>query len=474
MRWSLRYQILLPMMAVMLVTLLGVSLLNAYLSAQKAKSQIHSQLRGVAETLSRSTFPLTDAVLQQISGLTGAEFAVVGMAGELIASSEKMVIPPDVSRVHQAGEELSLGNVIHLNKEPYFHAVVELSRQPNIQKSRILHIFYPEDNYRIVLWNAVVSPLLIGGVALVLVALLSLIISSRVTRPLGNLKNQVEQIAHGDFQPMPLPVRNDEILDLGQSVNRMAEMLADYEKEVRQHERLRTLGQLSGSMAHQLRNAATGCRMALDLHRRDCISSNADETLDVALRQLAVMERYLKQFFSRSNSSIRQHQSVDLVQLVNKMLQLVHPHATHVGVGTQFIPPESSVIVKGDPESLEQLVINLLQNGIEACANPFQIENSSGQVGEIVIQIEPSSNDHVILIIKDSGPGPGLEVKDVMFEPLVTGRTDGTGLGLSVAQNIAKQHDSVIQWYRSDNMTCFTIELSLMSQNQINQEKKSV
>ena len=456
-------------MTVMLITLLGVSLLNAYLSAQKAKSQIHGQLRGVAGTLSRSTFPLTDSVLQQISGLSGAKFAVVDKSGKLMASSEKMVIPPDVSRVHQAGEEAVLGKVVHLNNESYFHTVIELSRQPNINKTRILHIFYPEDNYRTALWNAVVSPLLIGGIALVLVVLFSLIISSRVIRPLSNLKNQVEQIALGDFQPMPLPDRNDEILDLGQSVNRMAQMLADYEKEVRRHERLRTLGQLSGSMAHQLRNAATGCRMALDLHRRDCISKNNDETLDVALRQLAVMERYLKQFFSRSDGPVRQHEAVNLVQLVNNMLQLVHPHAAHVGVKTKFTPPKHPVMVKGDPEALEQLIINLLQNGIEASANPSQSVNSSGQVGEIVIQIEQSSNDRVILVVKDSGSGPSPEVKDVMFEPLVTGRTDGTGLGLSVAQNIAKQHHSKIQWYRSDNMTCFTIELPLM-----NQEKKCV
>ncbi len=469
MRWSLRYQILLPMMAVMLITLLGVSFLNAYLSAQKAKAQIHNQLQGVAETLSRSTFPLTDSVLEQISGFSGAEFAVTDKAGELIASSGNITIPEDLSEVHQSEQDFTLGNVVPLNNKAYFHAVVELSRQPHFNQIRILHIFYPEDNYRTALWDAVVSPLLIGAIALVLVALLSLIISSRVTRPLGNLKNQVEQIARGDFQPMPLPERNDEILDLGQSVNRMAEMLADYEEEVRQNERLRTLGQLSGSMAHQLRNAATGCRMALDLHRRDCVSREGDETLDVALRQLAVMERYLKQFFSRSDTRSQQHGAVDLVQLVQSMLQLVQPHAAHVGVGTSFIPPEHPVIVKGDAEALGQLIINLLQNGIEACINPGPAGNSFEQTGNIVIQIEPSSSDRVILIVKDSGPGPDPAVKDAMFEPLITGRTDGTGLGLSVAQNIARQHHSEIQWYRSEEMTCFTVELPLM-----NQEKECV
>ncbi len=474
MRWSLRYQILLPMIAVMLITLVGVSLLNAYLSAQKAKSQIHSQLRDVAETISRSSFPLTDSVLQQIRGLSGAEFVVTSQSGQVITSSNQMIIPPVDSPISQSGKELVLGEVVHLNGKSYFHAVVDLSHQPNFDRSSILHVFYPEENYNTALWNAIISPLLVGGVALILVVLLSLVVSSRVTRPLGKLKNHVEQIAHGDFQPMPLPDRNDEILDLGQSVNQMAEMLASYEEEVRRHERLRTLGQLSGSMAHQLRNAATGCRMALDLHRRDCNSEKSNETLDVALRQLAVMERYLKQFFSRSDSRVKEHKPVDLVQLVKNVLKLVRPNADHVGVRTEFIPPEQTVIVKGDSEGLEQLIINLLQNGIEASAIPRKTGNSFDQVGKIVIRIEPSTSDHVILVVQDSGLGPAHEVKEKMFEPLVTGRADGTGLGLSVAQEIAIQHQSIIRWERRDEMTHFIVELPLSNEKLPNEEKKGV
>ncbi|MBL4886813.1 MAG: ATP-binding protein, partial [Planctomycetaceae bacterium] len=187
----------------------------------------------------------------------------------------------------------------------------------------------------------------------------------------------------------------------------------------------------------------------------------------VALRQLAVMERYLKQFFSRSDSRAKQLVVVDLVQLVNQVLQLVHPHADHVGVRTEFISPEHSVLVKGDADGLEQLITNLLQNGIEASAIPRTTGDSFDQVGNIIIQIKPSTSDHVKLIIKDSGPGPSSEVKNAMFEPLVTGRTDGTGLGLSVAQEIAMQHNSKICWERCDEMTCFTLELPILNGEEI-------
>ena len=61
-------------------------------------------------------------------------------------------------------------------------------------------------------------------------------------------------------------------------MNRMAAMLAGYEEEVRRTERMRTLAHLGGGIAHQLRNSATGCAMAVDLHADECPLGDASET----------------------------------------------------------------------------------------------------------------------------------------------------------------------------------------------------
>ncbi len=457
MRWSLRYQILLPVAAVMLGTLVGVSLLNAYLSVRNTRTQIHQQLRNVAGTLSQGNFPLTDAVLQQTRGLSGAEFVVTDQAGNVVSSSRTGMLLPALALSPQSGEQLVLGDIVQVGSESYFYAVVGLPRRSEIVQSQLLHIFYPEESYQSALWNAVFPPLIVGGVSLILVVFLAMMIAARVTRPLGQLRGQVDRIAQGEFEPIRLPDRNDEILDLGLSVNRMAEMLAGYEEKVRQNERLRTLGQLSGSMAHQLRNAVTGCQMALELHDRKCIVKN--ETLDVARRQLVLMERYLKQFFSRGDHLTEPYCPVDLTLVVENVLKLVSPNAEHAGIELQFIAPEERLLVEGDTDGLEQLVINLLQNAIEAAALPRDEKQKMNQVfGKVIIRIMTDSKNHVILNIQDSGCGPAEELKESMFEPLVTGRIDGTGLGLSVAREIVRQHRGEIRWKRKDNMTHFIVE----------------
>ena len=106
MRWPLRYQILFPFAGVMLGVVLGVSLLDALLAARRTQRQIEHKLSEVARTLQEANFPLTDAVLKQTRGLSGAEFLLVGPRGNLQATSldnvDLRAIPATPERVMSA------------------------------------------------------------------------------------------------------------------------------------------------------------------------------------------------------------------------------------------------------------------------------------------------------------------------------------------------------------------------------------
>lgn len=461
MRWPLRYQILIPMVGIMVCAIVSVTLWHAYLSTNQIKLQIRDQFRQIAHTLNDATFPLTDAVLSQTKGLSGADFVLASRKGEVLSSTRPGFVPQPVVNEPPAWNQLQISDVVQNPDASFFHTVVKIQTRPRTQGMQYLHIYYPVKAYREALSNALYPSLLAGSLALVIVAFLAMVIASRVTRPLQRLDKKVAQIAQGNFQPMIQPNRDDEIRDLSISINQMAELLGHYEDEVKRSERLKTLGQLRGAIAHQLRNAVTGCRIALDLHLRNCEQSQ-DESLQVANRQLCHIEQYLQSFLENKGSHFSSDERVCLNEVVSRMVSLVTPTAKHFGIELENVADTEAISIQGDAESLEQLVNNLLLNAIEAAVPVDSDSNAkTSDPGRVRIRLFQSSQESVTLEVLDTGAGPEPMIVNKMFEPLVTGKKDGTGLGLFVASEIVKNHAGQIRWERRDQMTCFIVNLPM-------------
>lgn len=459
MRWPLRNQILLPMMALMLAALIGVSFLNAYLSVRRTRLRIESELAQVSETLTKSNFPLTNSVLQQMRGLVGAEFVLTDRRGNINSSSTNAEVLQNlpVSVQSKTGAQLRLAKPIMLGDQRFFHSGVELRHLTSPSERQTLHILYPEERYRQAWKEVVYPPLFVGAATIVLVVAFSLGIALRVTRPLSRLQRQVGEIGQGKFRSIPVPRRDDEIADLSNSINRMAETLACYERDIRRNEQLRTLGQLGSGIAHQMRNSVTGCKMAVELHAREC--PLACESLDVAMRQFELMEKFLQRFLSLGKPDTRPHQLVRLTPIVENVVSLVGPTAKHVGVELKWRVPEKSVHVSGDAHALEQLLVNLVLNGVEAALQNGNGKSKRSSAPAAVNVALQQVGDRVQLAVEDSGSGPSSTVESQLFEPFVTEKPDGTGLGLTVANEIATAHGGEILWHTDDGATRFIVDL---------------
>lgn len=450
MRLSIRYQLLLPLLALML-GVVGMSTWTAWSSAQRARGQIEQQMEAIAATVNKVPLPLNPQTLPLMKGLCGADLLLCDESRQPLDDDHgrPMTTLPAVPGELPAPAEGAAGDLgapVAVAGTAYFARGVPLhhAARPGLS----LYVFYPEALWRDALWQAVRPALFVGVLGSLAAAILTFAVTQRVTRRIEQLERRTRLIAAGDFSPMSLPRRDDELRDLGRSVNEMAEQLARFQETIGRTERLRLLGQVSGGLAHQLRNGAAGARLAVQLHGQACTSDA--ETLTVALRQLTLVEMHLRRFLDLGKALELRREPCDLGSLVDEAVALVGPQCTHAQIELCAAPDREPQPLFGDPAQLGQLLLNVLTNAIEAAGPGGRVEVRRGSAGE-----------RAVVEVLDTGPGPPREVAARLFEPFVTGKREGVGLGLAVARQVAEAHGGTIGWQRRDGCTCFRIELPL-------------
>lgn len=453
MRLSLRYRLLIPL-TLLLLGDAGATGWAAWATARNTERRLAAQQWAVARTLTEPPFfQLTEPVLKKMQDLSGAEFCYVHTG----FPSQSTLVPPlpqppdnvPTATVPAHGQEHVLGPPVLVNGREYRCLRLRL-RPPHPNAGGDLYIFYPESLRRTAVRDAVQPLIILGGAGGLIAFGLMVGLGSRLVERFRDLDRHTRLIAAGDFKPMPLPRAHDEIRDLCQSVNDMARRLADFQRESQLTERLRLLGQFSGGLAHQLRNAATGARLALEVYCEENPETDP-EPLRVALRQLARIESNLKQFLSLGKPTCVVKTACNLSLLLEQTICLLQPQAHHCGTLVEYQRPSGDVVVHGDPTQLSHLLVNVLSNAIEA----------AGSGGGVEVEVTQSENYAIVEVI-DTGPGPPCELAPRLFEPFVTGKEHGVGLGLAIAQQVATAHGGLIKWQRRAGKTVFSIELPIL------------
>jgi signal transduction histidine kinase len=123
---------------------------------------------------------------------------------------------------------------------------------------------------------------------------------------------------------------------------------------------------------------------------------------------------------------------------------------------------DEPLIVRADRDSLEQMLLNLLVNAVQAAAGA-KVLVGGDDVPETSVNVRLSRIDRgrCKVAVGDRGPGLDPAIQRRLFEPFATNKRGGTGLGLVVARQVAEDHGGTIRWERDDERTWFIVELPL-------------
>jgi signal transduction histidine kinase len=423
----------------------GVCLWTAWQTAHSAEVRLADQMNGVLRVLREASFPLSPHVLEQMKHLSGADFVLEDPSGVRQGTIEGTLHLPASMGEASSGEKRIWGDFVTLNGQRFWYRSVSLT-PPSPQTGSQLYILYPESAMREAIWQAVKPTLTLsaaGGMA----ALALIVVATRgAVRHLRVLERCTARIADGDFRPVALPKRPWEIRQLAERINEMAAKLQQMKNVVVALERDRLLNQISGGLAHQLRNAATGARLAVQIHAAHC--THDPESLQVVERQLDRMESDLKRFLDWKRGDTRRD-SCCLVKCVEEVHNLLGPRCRHTGTELKFVPPARSVRIVGDALQLTHMILNIVTNAVDA----------AGPGGRVQIEMF-QDGAKVVMDVDDTGAGPPPEIQARLFEPFVTAKHGGVGLGLAYARQVARAHGGDIVWTRlEDHRTRFRIVL---------------
>jgi two-component system nitrogen regulation sensor histidine kinase GlnL len=244
-----------------------------------------------------------------------------------------------------------------------------------------------------------------------------------------------------------------------------------------QHQRITRetalLTQIGGSrlmirqLAHEIKNPLGGLRGAAQLLARQLSDASMREYTTVIIseadRLVTLVDTLLGPGHAPRKEQINIH---ELLQHVGHLLAADAPAG--VVVDRDYDP--SLPALRLDRNLIIQAMLNLGRNALQALASntPHVAQNGAARPGRLVLRTRALTNVNIgarryrlvaSVQFEDNGPGVPEHLRDTLFYPLVTGRADGTGLGLAVAQDLVSRHDGLIEFESRPGLTTFTILL---------------
>jgi two-component system C4-dicarboxylate transport sensor histidine kinase DctB len=202
------------------------------------------------------------------------------------------------------------------------------------------------------------------------------------------------------------------------------------ETEAVREEQLRNIGEAANVIAHEVRNSLNGIGMGFDL-MLDQKRKPSDRVVTELRAEIERLSSFTYQLMLFAKNPEPHRTSVNLSEMVPRWLSLTRDVAAETGVEVQLSGAESPIRVQGDPMLLQIVVGNLVSNALDAVAGvepPRIVVALATEEGRAEVRVE------------DNGPGVKPTFRERLFEPFVTGKPSGVGMGLSISRKIARAH----------------------------------
>ena len=313
-------------------------------------------------------------------------------------------------------------------------------------------------------------------IGMLLSALLSYLLTLTITSPLKTLKQGIERVSKGDLD-YKVDISNLDIAEvLATSLNDMANSLRkNREKlkrtytELAEKEKMAALGQMTAVIAHEIKNP-----LGVILGSAEVVANSfrpmpmREQAAQFIIEEIERLKKTLKAFLAFAKPASPVFVDTDIVQLLEETLASIEPLLNADGIKVQKKISSERVICYTDKDQIRQVFWNILINAGQAMPNGGSLNISAyyqftGGWAQLPVVLNPSQilqaqAGEMIITFSDNGCGIQSEQIDTIFEPFVSYRNDGVGLGLSIVNQILKLNCAQIHVKsKPDHGTTFTL-----------------
>lgn len=289
--------------------------------------------------------------------------------------------------------------------------------------------------------NAASRFIYVGLILALLAGITALLMGKNITQPIRILTERANRIGHGHIDDVIDVKSSDELGVLAQAFNQMSQDLRDSHSELQRKERLATLGQLTATVSHELRNPLGAMRPSLYVIEKK--SDKDDERVQKAIERIDrnidrcdhIIDELLD--FTRITELVRKPTLID-EWLTSVILEQIIPE----GILLEKEFGLKNIELAVDTDRLRRAVINAIENSCHSMMD----DNQQSVKNNAHIHIKTCvSNNRAEIIIKDTGSGIAKDVIDSIFEPLFSTKSFGVGLGMPAIKQIMQQHGGEVE-----------------------------
>jgi len=434
-RLRLHHRIVIPFAIIAVVAIFASAVLTLAVMSREFQSRARTQMINTAEVITRGGFAVNPAILRSVKMITGADVITFDAGGapisttvdpsrtELIAA----VTGPAAQQARAAGPgglvlEMSCGNPCIVSYRP-------VAARPGIMVAVVYETAATTAAIRAVSRSILLTALAsLAGLVLV-----SQVVARRVTAPIAALAHFSQEVGAGSSARAA--VGDDEVGRLGRAFNQMLDRLDESKVASVRNEKLALAGLFAARVAHDIRNPLASIKINAQLlesavrgHQRNAAA------IDAVLHDVGTVEAVIRDLIELARPGELRLVPVDVNVVLRTVMRQLDARLTHRRVAASLSLPDRLPLARLDTERFSQVMMNVIINAIDAMPNGGSLTVATHADGaQLVIDVD------------DDGTGVDPALADRVFDPFVSSKPDGVGLGLVNAKAVVEGHGGRIQ-----------------------------